>query len=329
MKYIKKTLLICLIMIFSFSMIGCSNDETDTSDNDIVIENENTNESEEIEDERLTALSTIENSKFSIILSKEYHWAENHNVNLIKFPEIEIISSWYNENVDNFIQDAIFLEETYSGFKQTLYDSNYLYFGEVKDNRPSGLGILYQITDYLDQNGENIILTQYIGYFADGKYNGYGLEFDVPADDLYGGDIYRKNIEYRNSVYYEGYFIDNEWVECGNIFLSNYDGLLREASYSYTEVDLSQVKYFYVVAETDKDNINGEAIYYNTDGTLIYAGEVKDGSYEGEGVLYYPNTNKIRYEGEFYDDTFYGNGTLYDEDGNIIHQGKFVNGDIG
>ncbi len=92
----------------------------------------------------------------------------------------------------------------------------------------------------------------------------------------------------------------------------------------------------------------GKAKVVDNTGTLIYHGEMKNGSAEGEGkqydrhgILYYEGTfssdayrgegtyyeNEIlRYQGNFENSQFSGTGRLYDDEGNVVFSGLFVEG---
>jgi hypothetical protein len=69
-----------------------------------------------------------------------------------------------------------------------------LYRGELNDDKPDGIGVLYKLIEWNDVK-YSIIL--YIGEFKDGKYDGYGMKYYEPSDEnLYSfSDIYNDNFK--------------------------------------------------------------------------------------------------------------------------------------
>ena len=53
----------------------------------------------------------------------------------------------------------------------------------------------------------------------------------------------------------------------------------------------------------------------------------KAGKMNGDGVEYYSNSDQIKYEGHFRKGKYDGKGVMYDENGKIIYDGKWKNGD--
>ena len=54
---------------------------------------------------------------------------------------------------------------------------------------------------------------------------------------------------------------------------------------------------------------------------------MKAGKMNGYGVEYYSNSDQIKYEGHFRKGKYDGKGVMYDENGKIIYDGKWKNGD--
>ena len=97
--------------------------------------------------------------------------------------------------------------------------------------------------------------------------------------------------------------------------------------------------------------MNTKVKTYNTNGSVLYDGEVNDGTYNGMGTGYYSN-GSIMYKGEWLENiyngmgtlysggftfykgewlkcTFNGIGTMYDpDDGSIVYEGKSQEGNI-
>ena len=53
-----------------------------------------------------------------------------------------------------------------------------------------------------------------------------------------------------------------------------------------------------------------------------------DGKLNGEGKEYFEDTGSLKYEGNFVDGKYDGQGKLYGEDGKVIYEGTFVNGEV-
>lgn len=64
-----------------------------------------------------------------------------------------------------------------------------------------------------------------------------------------------------------------------------------------------------------------------SDGTTMYVGNMRDGSYNGQGKLYYQD-GTIHYEGQFRDGVWEGQGKEYNRAGIIISEGKRINGKL-
>ena len=71
----------------------------------------------------------------------------------------------------------------------------------------------------------------------------------------------------------------------------------------------------------------GKDCYIYSNKYLLYEGEVKDGKMNGDGTEYYPSSDQIKYEGHFRKGKYDGKGIMYDENGKIVYDGKWKNGD--
>ncbi|MGL5712158.1 MAG: hypothetical protein ACRCX2_03995 [Paraclostridium sp.] len=213
-----------------------------------------------------------------------------------KYGEIDF--SKQRENMEALISDynnGVY-EKTYlklgkwlsNELKVTLDNTSNIYYGELKDNKPNGLGVL-QTNKYI-----------YIGEFKKGKLDGFGI-VQVGLN------------------YYEGEFEKGHQKGKGNEFDNNNFKLNEDFTFS-SEIP----KYS---GEWNRDRYSGKGTLYNEDGSIKYKGKFKKGDYSGEGTLYYSNGN-IEYEGKFKKNKYSGKGALYNEDGTIKHKGKFKRGDI-
>ena len=63
-------------------------------------------------------------------------------------------------------------------------------------------------------------------------------------------------------------------------------------------------------------------------GILQLEGNFVDGCLNGEGKEYFEDTGSLKYEGNFVDGKYDGKGILYDENGKVIYEGIFVNGEV-
>ena len=116
---------------------------------------------------------------------------------IFKFNKLEDIS----KKVDSF--DALYIARTkcdlYNSFftgkcefyidgdasQYNPYDEDYeycyLYKGEIKNNKPHGIGMLLSIQcDYIYQTNNFYLCKYYIGEFKKGKPTGYGMKFNTP-----------------------------------------------------------------------------------------------------------------------------------------------------
>lgn len=219
-----------------------------------------------------------------------------------------------------------------SDYKLTSSQTNTIYLGELKDNKPNGLGLIATIINpdsaILDK-GKDIFLINYFGYFKAGILSGFGNSFYIPTEqEIYDfSRLYEETgknyLDYINSrlnfLQYEGKFDNGKKNGLGNYF--EYDVI---NAYPSEHADTN----IYIKTGTFKDKVlDGIGKEYMFDGYLFYAGSYKNGLYDGEGTLYFPDSSKIKYKGNFSDGRYDGNGTLYDEAGKIVYTGEWNRGD--
>lgn len=182
------------------------------------------------------------------------------------------------------------------------------YFGDMKDDKPNGIGTSYYASGAPMYEGEFFnglphgkgrrylsggkiregIFVQgnyYVGETANGKANGKGCLYDI----------------YDNLVY-EGNFLDGFQHGEGKVY--NHRGVLW-----YEGAFVKGRRY-------------GKGREYSK-GILDYEGDFKDGVRHGRGTLYFDGI--ILYEGDFVNGRRQGQGTLYDERGNVCLVGSFFN----
>ena len=248
-------------------------------------------------------------------------------------------------------------------YKQTLSQSTYKYFGNIKNGRPDGLGVVLQEATggiFDDYGLFNCYIPVVAGYFKNGKLSGYGMDIGFYGIDMEGN--YENGKLNGNGIVY-----DNE-----EIAITNFDALssiyieycqekseralsiIDETDFEYSEEVSGLIIVDYPVIQPNvfaegkfnKGKANGNQKVYHPNyqrnqstgqyelikknsiyGQLYFEGNTKNDSKSGKGTTYYLNGN-IQYKGEFKHNKYHGNGTLYNEDGTVKHKGKFKNGDI-
>lgn len=273
-------------------------------------------------------------------IEKQAEYAANYGIELHRFPVEESNLAYWIENsdeklvyvdTDNFLgSDQYKITESYEG---------YLYYGELKDNRPSGYGILLAYTensDYLLSYKERPYALRYVGEFSGGQFDGFGLLFtESETGRNFLSDLRPYNIEtkenldlyfaWANYVEYFGEFSDGYKDGKGNSFVlaDFYIGLYGKA---LEEIDIEHPSFSIDVGRYKNDELNGSNKQY-VGGYLLYDGECKEGKYDGYGILYHYGTNIPQYEGDFKNGMRHGTGTSYTETGEVVYEGKWKNDD--
>ena len=175
----------------------------------------------------------------------------------------------YLESCDNAPYQNLKIGGLFSNYYQIVdEETNYIYFGESKNGRPDGLGVIKQKLLNTADNPNHISLheyageeewadgicyyaTVYAGYFSNGKYDGFGMLYRTPIDEEYlnSGIIlenfyheYVKNDVQKsismtiNPLYYEGMFSKGKYADDGYEF---YYTAINDA---YTVAELEQTK---------------------------------------------------------------------------------------
>lgn len=227
-------------------------------------------------------------------------------------------------------------------YKKTVEESDYLYTGDTQDNYADGFGVLLKICDNsfgsIEIDGKYYDIA-YIGHFKEGRYSGYGLEFNRPEGNDYSAIVFEDAFErekpsgdcsgyylgWVNYVKYEGIFENGRKNGPGNSFYA--DLVTRKTSANIIgDTPVNKVLYDEVAVGTFKnDELNGDCKIY-TVGVPEYQGEMKNGTKNGYGKLYYAS-GSLEYEGEFKNDMKNGSGVLYDESGNVVYKGEWSNDD--
>ncbi len=246
----------------------------------------------------------------------------------------------YNEMMSDSDAEFYYLYEHKDEYKQNVEDEGYLFYGELKDGRPDGMGILMSNIFYGDEEHARIRNIEYIGNFEAGKKNGYGLSFSCAE---YYGTEHRLTYEgeHKKGGFTEGteYCIrketeiypveyqefSNETIKkitlCNHLITCKYSS--KEGCF-YNYIDEYVKEYDGEIKELLPHGKGTE--YYNS-GEIKYKGEYKEGKYHGEGTEYY-ESGKVKYEGEYKNGVYHGKGTLYNEDGSVKYEGKFKKGNV-
>lgn len=244
----------------------------------------------------------------------------------------------------------------------TSQESEIYYYGDVKNNKPNGWGMVYSSNAIKQKKSPKLV-----GQFKDGKPNGYGaclsrLSGSIIwecSDFVCGYGLFYPN---GDAIYY--YSTEDpanvavgttpriEFESVMSTELHKQEGnLLGLEDYNFDFLGLFADRHLVLCpavkyeGKMKDDQFSGKGkLYYDVFqvttsddpiidvkdscyGYLMYEGDFKDNDKEGKGKDYY-YYGKIRYDGEFKDDVYNGKGTYYDKDGSVYHKGKFKNGKI-
>ena len=237
-----------------------------------------------------------------------------------------------NDPVSVKLNSKVFSADYYS---LTSERSNYVYVGDMEDNRPSGFGVLSLLFE-----DEGCYRPIYCGNFKDGRFDGTGIKLqDYDVNLIYSvNNVIEMGMLPTNDV--------NDYVESisyiGNFSKGNQNGFGMSIKYPDLDAYLnflpggtSELADLYLVNSgielnigTNKNGeLQGDDCYIYSNKYLLYEGDMKDGKMNGDGVEYYSNSDQIKYEGHFRKGKYDGKGVMYDENGKIIYDGKWKNGD--
>lgn len=231
-----------------------------------------------------------------------------------------------------------FLSESVITYKKDDQETDLLYMGEIKDEKPDGYGILSKVINY--GSDSNPVLAQqimYDGMFKKGRYSGFGKSFFTFQDEnealqfrefVKQSENAQKCVDdFFNELEYIGYFKDGQYDGKG-IFITYPDKRFTSSFSERITMRADEDTQYYIlgIASSDfkKGEMNGKAKLYYAD-YLLYDGEVKKDKMDGKGKLYYKGSDRIKYEGDFSYGSMEGEGTLYDYDGNTVVSGQWKN----
>ena len=278
--------------------------------------------------------STIWSTDYLFWHLKEYDFSKIENL-------VEVAEEFWskkdeleanNDPVSVKLNSKVFSADYYS---LTSERSNYVYVGDMEDNRPSGFGVLSLLFE-----DEGCYRPIYCGNFKDGRFDGTGIKLqDYDVNLIYSvNNVIEMGMLPTNDV--------NDYVESisyiGNFSKGNQNGFGMSIKYPDLDAYLnflpggtSELADLYLVNSgielnigTNKNGeLQGDDCYIYSNKYLLYEGDMKAGKMNGDGVEYYSNSDQIKYEGHFRKGIFDGKGVMYDENGKIIYDGKWKNGD--
>ena len=240
-----------------------------------------------------------------------YGWDEY--VRLLR--QAENIIAVSDENSMVFLkQDGKPFQEKYL-VRTSDTSSDYVYIGDMRDNKPHGFGLLCK------PNGDRY----YMGHFEDGYYAGFGVLYNMPGEleeymlvEAFGSEALTTMRDVMNYCTYMGEFQKNNYNGRGTEF--SYLGI-----YQNPEVKRS---IDYLTGDFTDGEIDGRFTYH-VDSYLYAEGkyEKKFLGFEGDVTVYYPSSEQIKYKGGIKGEVYDGYGTKYDENGNVIYAGEWDFGD--
>lgn len=177
-----------------------------------------------------------------------------------------------------------------------------IYSGSYDKDKRSGFGAQFY------KNGK----LAYVGRWADDKKNGFGVAF------LSDGSISTGNFENDKK---KG--ISARFTADGNLTsVMSYQGDSSHGAAVTVDSNSGNL----IVQKCDNGKMKNPVTVLNSQGGIIYNGEMTDGKYNGTGKLFDRNGN-VKYSGEFKDNIQNGKGILYLDDNSTV-SGEFSNGNI-
>lgn len=116
-----------------------------------------------------------------------------------------------------------------------------VYFGEIEDEAPTGVGILaWYIASGKDADGNYVDLLEpaYIGNFKDGRFHGYGILF---AKSLNGFGVNNSPSSTQDGIFYEGEFSKGEFDGNGLIYTTGFSSLINYGKFKSDYEELADL----------------------------------------------------------------------------------------
>ena len=191
-------------------------------------------------------------------------------------------------------------------YSLTSSESEYMYVGGMKDNKPSGFGVL---KIWSIDAGEP--LRMYCGNFSEGKYDGEGIKYgDYSADTIYWAVSALENRvsnikEYLENISYIGDFSNGEETGLGMRIISPdlYDyanTIITGTEEAVEEYERDRTELGIMIGNFNKGVMGGSDCKVYSQGFLWYEGEMKDEYFNGEGTMYCHTSNYSSHLLQFY-----------------------------
>lgn len=217
---------------------------------------ENANEKQEKTNQQ--AIDIEEYSSYPY-LSEEYliYSLAQMEINFPLYPQ-EIVVQNYLDNCDNMDYQNVDILGIFSSYYNIVDEqTEYIYFGETKNGKPDGLGVIKERVINMSDNPENVdirnsglyngvecYVTVYAGYFSNGKYDGFGMLYKTPIDEEYTNNGIHLDKFYQNI---EGFDIEKNIAKTINPLV--YVGEFSNGEYGAEGYE------FYYTALNNADNI--------------------------------------------------------------------------
>lgn len=270
-------------------------------------------------------IPAADQERFSMLFHDEY--VDQFQLDVEKFSQREqalqrgyaLVNSEESESLERG-------KNLFTGFCYSITSrgSTLQYFGELKNNKPDGFGVIYD---------NSMSYYTYIGNFSKGKFSGYGIQFSDKLNDngnvdyaVQQGEI-SPELATKLSDYFDHYVTyEGEWKNGAKSGRGNEFTLTSESGYPELK-NYWAGSYYPVIysGQFSKDQYNGTGRLFEY-GRLTYEGSCKKSHPNGEGTKYYSN-GQVQYEGHWKNGKYDGSGTAYNEDGSVAYSGKWRNGD--
>ncbi len=207
-------------------------------------------------------------------------------------------------------------DDVYSGYGEESVDGIVVYKGNFANGKYEGEGI------QRDENG----FLKYEGTFSNGEYEGTGKVYEM--DELvYEGELSKGLYEGKGKLYkdkilvYSGSFTAGEYDGFGKLYEDGevvYDGSFSSGVKSGRGVAYKK-KHMIYKGDFEEDTYNGTGVAYNDNGILVYKGGFVDGLYSGSGSLTLKNGEVIK--GEFEAGNIIGDAKCFKDD-KLFYEGS-------
>ena len=221
----------------------------------------------------------------------------------------------YDKN-DRVVFQGHYEDNVYSGYGEESVDGTLVYKGNFANGKYEGEGI------QKDANG----FLKYEGTFSNGEYEGTGKVYEM-NDLVYEGELSKGLYEGKGKLYkdkilvYSGSFSAGEYDGFGKLYEDGevvYDGSFSAGVKSGRGVAYKK-KHMIYKGDFEEDTYNGTGVAYNDNGILVYKGGFVDGLYSGSGSLTLKNGEVIK--GEFEAGKIIGDAKCFKDD-KLFYEGS-------